>query len=237
MSSPPLSPWLYRRSQRWSWAGGCGWEPRGVGKLCSSSPAARWCRCPCGGPNLWRLGPSAGRATGSPPPPSSPPSETYCWSRTPGLDLKQQRRRFSRRMAGHGKSSGSNVERVGRKPQSELTFYIHMNRGGQVTMLLPGTVKTPVGSGEFCGGMRDPYDAEVAGAPGHETFVLGESRLPVYRPIAPALQLQRGSGFDHNLWTLHHLRVEPDHWMSPFHCNGIGHGSVFLLAGCLEIEL
>lgn len=101
-------------------------------------------------------------------------------------------------------------------------------------MLQPGAVITLVGSGEFCGGTRDPYGAEVAGAPGYVAFVFGESRLPVYRPVAPALQLQRGSGFDHNLRSLHHLRVEPDHWMSPFHCDGIRHGSVFLIAGYLE---
>lgn len=104
-------------------------------------------------------------------------------------------------------------------------------------MLRPGAVKTFVGSGEFCGGTRDLYGAEVAGAPGHVASVFGESRLPDNRPVTPALQLQRGSGFDHDLRTLHHLRVEPDHWMSPFHCNGIRHGSVFLIAGYLENEL
>lgn len=104
-------------------------------------------------------------------------------------------------------------------------------------MLRPGAVKTFVGSGEFCGGTRDPYGAEVAGVPGHVAFVFGESCLPVYRPVAPALQLQRGSRFDHDLRTLHHLRVEPDHWMSPFRCDGIRHGSVFLIAGYSENEL
>lgn len=104
-------------------------------------------------------------------------------------------------------------------------------------MLRPGAVKALVGSGEFCSGMRDPYGAEVAGAPGHVAFVFGESGLPVYGPVTPALQLQRGSGLDHDLRTLHHLRVEPDHRMSPFHCDGIRHGSVFLITGGLETEL
>lgn len=96
-------------------------------------------------------------------------------------------------------------------------------------MLRPGTVKTLVGSGELCSGMLDPDGADVAGAPGHVAFVFGESGLPVYRPVALALQLQRGSGFDHKLRTLHHFRVEPDHWVSPFHCDGIRHKSVSAL--------
>lgn len=87
MSSPLLWPWLCRHSQHWSWVGGCGWEYHGGGKLWSSSLAARWCRCPCGGPGLWLLGRSADRAAGSPHPPSSPHSGTCCWSRTHGLDL------------------------------------------------------------------------------------------------------------------------------------------------------
>lgn len=106
-----------------------------------------------------------------------------------------------------------------------------------MTLLRPDAVKTFVGSGELCGGTRDPYGAEVAGAPGHVAFVFGESRLPVYRPVAPTLQLQRSSGFDYDLRTLHHLRVEPDHWMSPFHCDGIRYGSVFLFAAYLVNEL
>lgn len=85
-------------------------------------------------------------------------------------------------------------------------------------MLGPGTVKTPVGAGEFCGRLLDPDGAEVAGAPGHVAFVFGEPRLPVHGPVALTLQLQRGSRFDHNLRALHHLRVDPDDWMSPFHC-------------------
>lgn len=85
-------------------------------------------------------------------------------------------------------------------------------------MLGPGTVKTLVGAGEFCGGLLDPDGAEVAGAPGHVAFVLGEPHLPVHRRVALTLQLQRGSGFDHNLRALHHLRVDPDDWVSPFRC-------------------
>lgn len=89
-SSPPLWPWPCRRSQHWSWAGGCGWEFHGVGKPCSSCLGARWCRCPCAGPDLWPLGQSAGRAAGNPHPPSSPLSATCCWSRTHGLDLSNK---------------------------------------------------------------------------------------------------------------------------------------------------
>lgn len=99
-------------------------------------------------------------------------------------------------------------------------------------MLWPGTVKTLVGSGELCSGTLNPDGADVAGAPGHVALVLGESGLPVYRTVALTLELQRGSGFDHKLRTLHHLGVEPDHRVSPFRCDGIRHGSVsaFLLA-------
>lgn len=86
-----------------------------------------------------------------------------------------------------------------------------------MTVLWPGTVKTLVGSGELCRGMLHPDGADVAGAPGHVAFVFGESGLPVYRLVALTPQLQRGSGFDHKLRILHHLRVEPDHWVSPFH--------------------
>lgn len=70
------------------------------------------------------------------------------------------------------------------KAQLKLTFDIDVNRGAEVTVLRPGAVKTPVGSGELRGGMLDPDGADVAGAPGHVAFVFGESGLPVYRPVA-----------------------------------------------------
>lgn len=106
-------------------------------------------------------------------------------------------------------------------------------------MLRPGAVETLVGSGELCSGMLHPDGADVAGAPGHVAFVFGESGLPAYGPVALAPQLQRGSRFDHKFRTLHHLGVEPDDWVSPFHCHGIRHRSVsaFLLASILEIKL
>lgn len=92
-----------------------------------------------------------------------------------------------------------------------------MDGGRQVPILWSTSVVTLVRSSEFCCGPLHFYWPHVPVVLGHEASVFREPGLPIYRPVTLALQIQVVSKSNKNFWSLHHLWVELDHWMPPFH--------------------